>query len=100
MTRGIVITVVSIFFYILRSNIVGLVGDLFATAVPAFHQTFRPVSTDLFFNLVLAGSFVIFSIGYGFYQHGFRYIEKYIPYKGLGIVSSFKNPFKIFDIII
>lgn len=38
--------------------------------------------------MMLAGICVIASMGFGFYKHGFHYIEKYIPYKGMGIVTG------------
>jgi len=65
---------------------------------------FRPVSTDIFFNITLASICVIGSIIYGFKVNGHHYIEKYIGYKWLGIVpkvNSLATFFaKIFDIVI
>lgn len=46
--------IVFIFFYILRSNLIGLIGDLVVLVIPTLHHYFRPVSTDLFFNMVIA----------------------------------------------
>ena len=96
--------VVFIFIYILWCNLWGLMGDLFVLVTPALEGRFRPVSTDLFFNLTLAIVCVVGSIAYGFNKNGFHYIEKYVGYKGIGIVpkvdsvGSFIG--KIFDVII
>ena len=95
--------VLFVFFYILWINLVGLFGDFFVLVIPARHAYFRPVSTDLYFNLLLAGICVVGSVLFGFYKHGFHYIEKYIPYKGMGIVkgtSVIAILLKPFDIII
>ncbi|PJA49052.1 MAG: hypothetical protein CO170_00695 [candidate division SR1 bacterium CG_4_9_14_3_um_filter_40_9] len=96
--------VVFVFIYILWCNLVGLIGDLFVLAAPSLHFYFRPVSTDVFFNMTIALACVVASIVFGFQKSGFHYIQKYIGYKGLGIVhkvtgvGSFIG--KIFDIII
>jgi len=70
--------VVFIFVYILRNNIWGLVGDLVVLSAPSLHYYFRPVSTDIFFNLTLAGLAIIGTMIYGFSAHKFHYITKYI----------------------
>lgn len=96
--------VVFVFIYILWCNLVGLIGDLFVLSAPGLHSYFRPVSTDVFFNMVLAFAAVAGAMIYGFKKNGFRYIQKYVGYKGLGIVhkvtgvGSFIG--KIFDIVI
>lgn len=87
LSYSIVSNIMFIFFYILRINLIWLFGDFFVLVIPSLHHYFRPVSTDLYFNLMLAWVCVIASIIYGFYQHGFHYIEKYIPYHGMGIVQ-------------
>ncbi len=96
--------VVFVFLYILRANIWGLMWDLFVLVTPALEWRFRPVSTDLFFNLTLAITCVVGSIGFGFYRNGFHYIEKYVGYKGLWIVPKVNSVGtfvgKIFDIVI
>jgi len=96
--------VVFIFIYIFWSNIFGLLGDLFVLVVPSLHSYFRPVSTDVFFNMILAVVCVVGSIVYGFKLHGKHYIEKYVGYKWLGIVDKVTGVWsflgKIFDIII
>lgn len=96
--------VVFIFIYIFWCNLVWLVWDMFVLAAPNLHFYFRPVSTDVFFNMTIALVCVVASVVYGFRTSGFHYIEKYIGYKWLGIVHkvtwiwSFVG--KIFDIII
>lgn len=96
--------VVFVFIYILRCNVVGLIGDMFVLVIPGSHFYFRPASTDVFFNMTMAFVCIAWSIVYGFQNNGVRYIEKYIGYKGLGIVpkvtgiGSFIG--KIFDIIV
>jgi len=96
--------VVFVFLYILRANIWWLVGDLFVLVTPQLEWRFRPVSTDLFFNLTLAIFCVGGSIAFGFKRNGFHYIEKYIWYKWLGIVPKVTGigtfVGKIFDVII
>jgi F-type H+-transporting ATPase subunit a len=96
--------VVFIFLYILWSNIRGLIGDLFVLVTPSFEGFFRPVSTDLFFNLTLAIVCVVGSIVFGFKRNGFHYIEKYVWYKGIGIVPKVNSigtfVWKIFDVIV
>lgn len=83
----IVVIVIAAFFYILRSNLLGLFGDFFVMVIPQLHDYFRPIGSDFFFNLSLAVFFVIFSNAYWFYKNGFHYIEKYFPYKGIGLVT-------------
>lgn len=96
--------IVFIFLYILRCNIVGLLGDLFVLVIPHSHFYFRPVSTDVFFNLTIAFVCVVWSIVYWFQNNWVHYIEKYIGYKWLGIVPKVTGVGtfigKIFDIII
>jgi len=96
--------VVFLFLYILRSNIRWLIGDLFVLVTPSFEGFFRPVSTDLFFNLTLAIVCVVGSIVFGFKKNGVHYIEKYIGYKWIGIVPKVNSVGtfigKIFDIIV
>ena len=96
--------VVFVFTYIFWSNIFGLLGDLFVLVIPSLHSYFRPVSTDVFFNMILAVVCVVGSIVYGFRLHGSHYIEKYVGYKGLGIVEKVTGIWsffgKIFDIVI
>lgn len=96
--------VVFIFIYILRSNVIGLVGDMFVLVAPSTHTFFRPVSTDVFFNMAIALVCVVWSIVYGFKKNWPHYIEKYVGYKWLWIVpkvtgiGTFLG--KIFDVII
>lgn len=96
--------IVTIFIYILWCNLFGLIGDLFVLAAPSLHFYFRPVSTDVFFNTTIALVCVFTTIVYGFKKNGGHYIEKYIGYKGLGIVHKVTGIWsfigKIFDIII
>lgn len=104
MSYKVVKIVVFVFVYVLRCNLFGLLGDLFVLVIPHSHFYFRPVSTDIFFNLTLAWICVIWSVIYGFQRHWHHYIEKYIWYKGLGIVQKVtwisSLIWKIFDIII
>lgn len=73
--------VIFVFFYVLWSNLIGLFGDMFALVIPSFHHIFRPSSTDIAFNLVLAIACVVGSIIYGFSIHGPHHFEHYFPYK-------------------
>lgn len=86
--RTVMNVVLFVFFYILWSNLVGLFGDWFAMVRPSLHHVFRPVTSDLTFNAFMAVCCVLGSLVYGFYLHGFHFIEKYIPYKGMHIVEK------------
>jgi F-type H+-transporting ATPase subunit a len=86
--KNVLMIVLFVFTYILRNNLVGLFGDWFALVRPDLHHVFRPVATDLTFNVFLAFVCVFGAIGYGFYLHGFHFIEKFIPYRGMGIVEK------------
>ena len=74
-----------LFVYILWNNLFGLILDMFATVAPVLHHNFRPVSTDIYFNAMLAVFGVIWSIAYWFQNNGLHFIERYIPLKGFGI---------------
>ena len=106
---SLIATIVFIFVFIVRNNLIWLLGDFFVIALPEslqhlLHPFFRPASTDIYFNMTLAMMCVVGSIFYGFQVHGFHYIEKYIPYRGFGIVPRVYNfttaIMKMFDIII
>lgn len=77
-----------LFIYILWNNLFGLVLDMFSTVVPALEETFRPVSTDIYFNAMLAVFGVLWSIVYGFKNNGFHFLERYIPLKWVGISGN------------
>lgn len=87
-TKWLMSVVLFVFFYILWSNLIWLFGDWFAMVLPSLHHVFRPVASDLTFNLFMAVCAVFGAIGYWFYLHGFRFIEKYIPYKWMHIVEE------------
>jgi len=93
-----------LFIYIAWNNIIWVIGDLFALVWPDMHHIFRPVSTDLTFNAILAIAWVWWALVYGFQRQWFHFIEKYIPYKGIGIVKEVTWPLtfimKIFDILL
>lgn len=86
--KNVLMMVLFVFTYILRNNLIGLFGDWFALVRPALHHVFRPVASDLTFNLLLAVACVFGSLGYGFYLHGFHFIEKFVPYRGMGLVDK------------
>lgn len=86
--RNLLNIVLFVFVYILWSNLVGLFWDWFAMVWPSLHHVFRPVASDLTFNLFMAVCCVFGAVGYGFYLHGFHFIEKFIPYKWMGIVDK------------
>lgn len=104
MPYSVIKIVVFVFVYILWCNVFGLIWDLFVLVIPHSHAYFRPVSTDLFFNITLAWICVIATIVYWFKHSGLHYIEKYIAYKWLGIVpkvNSIATFFgKIWDIVV
>jgi F0F1-type ATP synthase membrane subunit a len=45
---------VTMFMYILWNNLIGLFGDMVVLVWPAAHHYFRPVTTDVMFNAILA----------------------------------------------
>lgn len=93
--------VLFLFFYILWNNLFGLIGDLFSVVIPSLHHYFRPVATDVTFNAILAVFWVVGAIVYGFANNWIHFIERYLPYKGIGIVTVdkwWKAPLKLFDI--
>lgn len=76
-----------LFFYILRNNILWVFIDMFA-GIPWIHHHFRPVTTDVFFNLVLAIVWVIWALIYGTIHWWRHFREKYFPIYGIGIVPK------------
>lgn len=86
--------VLFIFFYLFRVNMFWLFWDLFAVVIPSVHWWFRPVATDIFFNLILAISWVFVALFYWFQKNGLHFIEKFVPYKWVWLsweVNSFKS---------
>lgn len=79
---------VTFFFYILWLNVTWLLGDMIVGVVPAWHPFFRPASTDVMFNALLAIMWVVWSVVYGFHSHGSHFIQKYFPVHGMGIVPK------------
>lgn len=77
-----------IFFYVLWTNVVGLLWDMIVLAVPQWHEYFRPAWSDVMFNAALATVWVVGAIVYGFITKWFHHIEHYIPYKWIGIVPK------------
>ena len=82
----------------------GLIGDMIVLVRPAAHHIFRPVTTDILFNGMLAIIAVVGSVVYGFALHGTHHIAKYFPLNGMGIVSTITHWYdyitKFFDIIL
>jgi F0F1-type ATP synthase membrane subunit a len=95
---------VMFFFYVLWLNITWLMGDMIVWVVPAWHSFFRPASTDVLFNALLAIMWVVGSIAYGFRSHGSHFIQKYFPIHGMGIVPKVNSVWtffaKIGDVVI
>jgi F0F1-type ATP synthase membrane subunit a len=98
--------IIFLFVYILWNNWIGVLIDMFANekVVPFLHHWLRPVSSDIYFNAILAVVGVLWALWYGFKTHGFKFVEKYIPIKGMGMVQEVKGVgsflLKIVDIII
>ncbi len=104
LSRKVIMLVVFLFTYILRSNLLGLLGDMFALVLPWLHQYFRPVTSDVYFNGALALLCVGGSLAFGFRHNGLHFIEKYIPWKWFGIIPKVNSIgtllLKPFDILI
>jgi len=77
-----------LFVYILWNNLFWLFLDMFATVIPTLHEWTRPVTTDIIFNAMLAVFGVLWALFYGFKENGWKFLEKYIPLKGLGIAGD------------
>ncbi len=95
-----------LFVYIFWNNIFGVIGDMFANenVFPILHHYFRPVTSDIYFNAILAVVWVLWALWYWIKKNGFKFLEKYFPYKGMGMVenvdSFVKFLLKIWDILI
>ncbi len=85
----------TLFMYILRHNIFWLFGDMIVLVWPAAHHRFRPVTTDIMFNGVLAVSVILGSFVYGFSQHGIHFLGKYFSLKGMGLVDKVDKRWKV-----
>ncbi len=86
-----------LFIYILWNNLFGLFLDMFSSVNPFLEHNFRPVTTDVYFNAILAVFGVLWSLVYWFKNSGLHFLERYIPLHGVGIspsMPSIKNPFK------
>lgn len=77
-----------LFVYIAWNNIIWVVWDLFAGVYPDFHHIFRPTSTDVMFNFILAVVGVVSAIVYWFKKHWLSFLWKYIPIKWVWIVDK------------
>lgn len=102
--RKAIVFTTTIFFYVLRNNIFWLIGDMIVLVRPAAHHVFRPVTTDVLFNGILAVMAVVGSVLYWFSLHGSHHIAKYFPLTGMGIVPKVTHWYdyitKFFDIIL
>ena len=94
----------TLFFFVVRHNLFGLIGDMIVLVWPAGHLVFRPLTTDIVSNGTLAVISVIASLAYGFSLHGFGFIQKYLPVKGMGIVTEINHRYdyitKFLDIVL
>jgi len=94
----------TLFFYVLWHNLFGLIGDMIVLVRPVAHHIFRPVTTDILFNWLLAIIAVVWSIIYWFALHGTHHIAKYFPLTGMGIVTEVTHWYdyitKFLDIIL
>ena len=93
-----------LFFFILWNNVIWVIGDMFAYVWPGLHHIFRPVTSDLVVNGVLALIWVSWAILYWFKVNWFKFIEKYIPYKWIWLsdwVRGWVYPIvKFFDVFL
>ncbi len=93
-----------LFFFILWNNLIGVFWDMFAYVWPSLHHLFRPVTSDLIFNWVLAVVGVVWAILYWIKVHWISFFKKYIPYNGIGLVEKPKWIWwyvgKFFDIVL
>lgn len=63
---------------------------------PWGHHRFRPVTTDIMFNAILAVGVIVGTFVFGFSQHGFRFIGKYFPLTGMGLTGKVDKRRKVF----
>ncbi len=87
----IVMFAVMFFFYIFWLNVTWLLWDMIVWVVPSWHSFFRPASTDVIFNALLAIIWVIWSVVYWFHIHGSHFITKYFPIHWMWIVPKVTN---------
>lgn len=94
------------FIYIFWNNLVWVFWDMFSMLewMETFHHYFRPATTDIVFNAVLAIVWVGWALVYWFQSSWLHYLNKYFPIKWLGIVPKVDSVLtwflKIFDIIL
>lgn len=92
------------FVYLFWNNILWVIWDMFALVVPSIHHYFRPATTDITFNAILAVVWVGWSIVYWLQHSWIHYLNKYFPLKWLWIVpkvdSVLTGFLKIFDILL
>lgn len=93
-----------LFTYIFWNNILWVVWDMFALVVPSIHHYFRPATTDITFNAILAVLWVCWALYYWLSHWWLKFVEKYIPIRWLWIVPKVNSittaVFKIFDVIL
>lgn len=96
--------VLFLFTYILWNNILWVIWDMFALVVPSIHHYFRPATTDITFNAILAILWVVWALYYWFTHGWLKFLAKYFPIKGIWIVPQVNSVataiFKVFDIIL
>ena len=80
--------VLFLFIYILWNNLFGLFFDMFSSVNPFLEHHFRPVTTDIYFNAMLAIFWVLWSLYYGFKNNWLHFIERYIPTKWVWITPN------------
>ena len=98
--------IIFLFVYIFWNNLIWVFWDMFANenVIPQLHHIFRPVSSDIYFNAILAIVGVVWALWYWFRKNRIHFIEKYFPVKGMWIVEEVRWPLtfllKIWDIFI
>lgn len=93
-----------LFVYIFRNNLLWVFGDMFAYVVPTIHHYFRPATTDVFFNAIMAMLSVFGALVYWIHHGWIKYLEKYFPIHWLWIVKKVDSIWtffgKIMDIFV
>lgn len=101
LSRKIILFVVWIFYIIFISNVIWVFVDLFAHEylIYKLHYLYRPVWSDIIFNLILAFIWIWVAFIYWIKTNWIKFFLKYFPIYWIWLVK-WKSIFKIFDIMI
>lgn len=85
----------TLFFFVLWNNLFWLMGDMIVLVWPAAHHRFRPATTDMFFNGIMAVATIFGMFIYGFAMNWPWFIKKYLPVTGMWLVEKVDKRWKV-----